>query len=277
MTEWEAVPIEPGMILLVHFHFFKVFVFLNPFCFCSTLGWPCLWYGNTDPRAWNWFSYAENTTNCGDGTFCIDPGNETCCFNGEGVKEITYHNTATIPTVAEEWTTYYEDAGYSVPTTTSTASASTFPPSKGTTSTSISSTSTTMPAQSQSLNLPQAVSKQSAPTITPEPTPASTTTTAIGPREKVVIGTASALGALGALMLVGLLYHIRRSRIRRREQNRSELAAEVVNFDERKLTGHSAPMQTDVTWDWSSKGAHASGAMEVIGLDGEGQIAEMTG
>lgn len=29
-------------------------------------------------------------------------------FNGEIVKETTYHNTATIPTVGEEWTFYYE-------------------------------------------------------------------------------------------------------------------------------------------------------------------------
>ena len=134
-----------------------------------------------------------------------------------------------------------------------------------------------MPAQSQSMNLPQAVSKQPAPTATPEPTPASTTTTAVGPREKVVIGTASALGALGALVLIGLLYQIRRSRIKRRVQTRSELPAEEVNFEGKKMTGHSAPIQTNVTLDWSSKRARPSGQMEVTGQDVEGEIAEMSG
>ncbi len=153
---------------------------------------------------WNWFSYAENTTNCGDGTFCMDAGNETCCFNGEGIKEITYHNTATIPTVAEAWAIYYKDAGYSVPTTTRDPPTSNF---LALNSTSISPTSTTMPAQTtQSLNPPQSPSEQLDPTNEPKPTPGSTFTTAISPGEKASIGTAGALGALG---LAGSLYLFR--------------------------------------------------------------------
>ena len=134
-----------------------------------------------------------------------------------------------------------------------------------------------MPAQSHSLNLPQAVSRLSAPTAIPEPAPASTTRTAVGPREKVVIGTASALGVLGALVLVGLLYQIRRSRAKRLEKTRSELAPEVVNFEELESTGHSTPTQTDATWDWSSKGARPGAPMEMIGQEEVGEIAEMSG
>ena len=252
----------------------------------------------------------------------MDPGSETCCFNGEGVREITYHNTATIPTVAEEWTTYYEDAGYLIPTTTGSApvrtfpategssisttsttsttmlalsqslnvpqagtkqeesiatfsvSASTFPASKGTT---ISSASTPMPAKSQSVNLPQAVSNQPAPTTTPEPTPISAAATAIVPREKVVIGTASALGVLGTLVLVGLLHQIRRSRNKRLEKKRSELAPEVVTSEETELMGLGAPTQALTRWDRPSKGAPLSGPNEIIGRDGKGWIAELSG
>lgn len=53
--------------------------------------------------------------------------------------------------------------------------------------------------------------------------------------------------------------------------------AEVDSSEETKSMGHGAPMQTHVKWDWPSEGAHLSGPNKMIGQDGEGAIAELSG
>ena len=161
----------------------------------------------------------------------MNPGNETCCYSHEGTKEITYHNTVTIPTVAEAWSTYYKDAGYSIPTGTIHTSTGT---SFASEITSISSTSTIMPAQSQSLSLPQSPSRQSSPTSASKPTPVSRTT-AISPGGKAIFGIAGAFSAFGA---VGLFYLFRRSRNKRREQSRSNSTPNAHLAGRHELMGH---------------------------------------
>ena len=168
----------------------------------------------------------------------------------------------TIPTVAEAWATYYKDAGYSVPTTTRDPPTSTF---LAFNSTSISSTSTTMPAQIQSLNLPQSPSRQLDPTNEPKTTPGSTITTAISPREKASIGTAGALGALG---IAGSLYLFRRSKKKRLERIRSELAPEVVRSEETESRRPNAQTQMNTTSDWPVETMHLGGRNELTELDG---------
>ena len=192
----------------------------------------------------------------------MDPGNETCCFDHEGVKEITYHNTATIPTVAGEWKTYYQDAGYSVPTTTARRSTSTFVASKDISNISASATSI---VHSQDLEVSPSPSPAS-PTIStavPKPVPTSTSKRTINAGEKAIIGIASALGLFGA---AGMLYLFQRLR--------AERSAHLVEQNE---LGHNTSSEMDATGVWLSSKTHAPVAYEIMGYDHEGQMAEMSG
>ena len=218
----------------------------------------------------NWFSYDTNTTNCHDGTFYKKPGNKTCCYNREGVKVITYHNNTTIPTVAEEWTTYYQDADYSVPTITTSQSTSTVIASKDI---SDSSASTTSPAHSQRLNLSPSPASQTSSTDVPKPVPASTSKTTISPGEKAIIGIASALGVVGA---VGSLYLFQRSRAKRRAQAES-MQTRKAHLVEQSGIGCTAPSEMDAPWGWLSGEAHNGVVHEIMGQNQEGQTAELSG
>ena len=219
----------------------------------------CLYYANTDPTVWNWFGYTQNTTDCGDGTFCMYPGNETCCFDRKGSREITYHNTARIPTIAEAWTTYYEDAGYSLPTTTATSLTRTSPFSRNTFT---SSTSTTPSIRSQSLNaVPTSSFHQPTATNTSEPIHTSTITPALSPREKAIIGTASAVGALGILGAAGSLYLFRRSH---KHSKHPEQKPRLGTLSE-----------MDATRDRPLHEAQSGGLHELVGQDGKEQRPEL--
>ena len=217
-----------------------------------------------------WNSIDANATDCGDGTFCMNPGNETCCFNREGVKEITYHNTATIPTVAEEWTTYYEDADYSVPTTTTAQSTSTVLASKGISEI---SASTTSPAPSQRLSVSPSAASQSSPTGAPKPVPASTSKTTPSNAEKAIIGIASAVGVLGA---VGSLYLFQRSRAKRRAQPKS-MQTRKAHLVEMSGGGYTGPSEMDAPWGWLPGEAHHGVVHEIMGQSQEVQTAELSG
>ena len=218
----------------------------------------------------------------------MNSGNETCCFNHKGIKEIKYHNDATIPTIAEAWSTYYEDAGYSIPTTTSSALRSTLSTSK---STLISYTSTLLPAQTQSQDdIQPSSSQQPTPTDTPNPAQASTTT-AIGPRGKAIIGTTSALGAVGILGAVISFCLFRRARSKRSGNfgpksevirledtefgPKSEL--EAIRVENTELAAHDVQRKTDARSDRLFDGTHLGRLHELIGQDREEQRAEMTG
>ena len=235
----------------------------------------CLWYRNTDPNVWNWFDYRQNTTNCGDGTLCMNSGNETCCFNRKGIKEIKYHNNATIPTIAEAWSTYYEDAGCSIPTTTSSSLRSTLSTSK---STLISYASTLLPVPTQSQNdIPPSSSQQPTPTNTPNPAQASTTITAIGPRGKAIIGTTSALGAVGILGAVISFCLFRRARSKRSGNFGPKCELEAIRVEDAELAAHDVQRKTDARSDRPLDGAYLGRLHELIGQDREEQRAEMTG
>lgn len=237
----------------------------------------------------------------------MNPGNETCCFNHKGVKEITYHNTATIPTVANEWNTYYEDAGYSVPITTSDPSSSTFlafkdtsisststtvssqpqlpnvsapPSSQISTSTSlafkdtsVSSTSTTVPSQPQLLNVSAPPSSQTS-TSTPNPAPASKPKTTVTPSEKAIIGTVGAFAVLGAF---GSVYSFRRSRTKRMIQHGSKPTPEAHPGWRSELMGHDTRTEMEATCGRPLDKAYLGGSNELVRQDGRVERAEMPG
>ena len=192
----------------------------------------------------------------------MDPGNETCCFNHGGVKEITYHNTATIPTVAEEWTTYYQDAGYSVPTTTTSQSTSTILSSKDIAEI---PASTASAAHSQRLNVSSSPTSQTISTGVPEPVPASTSKTTIGPGEKTIIGIASAVGVLGA---IGSLYLFQRSRAKRRAQS---------HLFGKSGIGYNAPAEMDAPWGWQLAEAPNGVEHEMVSRNQDGHTVELSG
>ena len=198
----------------------------------------------------------------------MNPGNETCCFNNEGVKEITFHNPATIPTVAEEWTTYYEDAGYSVPTTTSQSTSIVL------SSKDISAifTSTTSPAHSQRLNVSSSTAGKSSSTGVLEPARVSTSKTTISPGEKIIIGIASAVGVLGA---IGSLYLFQRSRTKRRAQSDSTQVrkAHVV---EKSGVAYMAPSKMFAPRGWQLVEAPDGVVHEMMGQNQYWHTAELS-
>ena len=187
------------------------------------------------------------------------PANESCCFDHQGRKEITYHNNATIPTIAEAWTTYYEDAGYSIPTTNTFPSTSTIPASRATYT---SYASTTLPLRAPSLNSTPPLSSQH-PTPTSVPTPILTSTTstakeaAISPSEKIIIGTAGAVGTLGILGAVCGFYLFRRSRIQRSEESRTKA----------RWVGHTELPTDSALLEMDANQAHLHGRYELMGHD----------
>ena len=182
----------------------------------------------------------------------MNPGNETCCFDRKGIKEITFHNDATIPTIAQAWSTYYEDAGYSIPTTTSSSLRSTLPTSKST-------------------------AQQPTPTNTSDPAQTSTTITAIGPREKAIIGTTSALGAVGILAAVISFCLFRRARSERSGRSGPKSELEAIRVEHTELAAHDVQTKTDARSDRPLDGAHLGGLHELRGQDRAEQRAEMIG
>ena len=66
----------------------------------------------TDTQQYDFFSYSQNTTMCNDGTVCMNPGNNSCCDQGNGKHEIHYYNNAAIPTGVAQLNFYYANGDY---------------------------------------------------------------------------------------------------------------------------------------------------------------------
>lgn len=96
-------------------------------------------------------------------------------------------------------------------------------------------------------------------------------------REKAIIGTASALGALLILGAVGSLYLFRRSRIKRSEKPGPKDRLEAVAIDDTGLTRPRMVGEMDATWDRPLDEAHLGGLNELTGRDDMGPRAELTG
>lgn len=71
------------------------------------------------------FDFNQNTTNCGDRTYCPNAGNKDCCANKKGIREVTYHNNAVIPDSADALPKYYPSGSYQIPTSTTSSSQAT--------------------------------------------------------------------------------------------------------------------------------------------------------
>ncbi len=174
--------------------------------------------------------------NAATGHFCPNPNNLTCCFNHEGVREIKFHNDATIPTVAAELSTYYEAAGYSIPSLSSgTATSVTASPK----STFISTTSMITPTGSLG---PQALSIQPIPTATSESTPALTTSTSLSSGVKAGIAVAVSVCVIA---IVAMLYLLWRSRRKRLIQPGSEKNLKRLHYENSEMSGDDARTEMD--------------------------------
>lgn len=194
------------------------------------------------PGAVNYFVYASNTTECSDGTFCPNPQNETCCFNDEGVREITFHNNAIIPTGAAELSRYYEEAGYSIPNLTSGTSTSM------TMSAEYTFISATWTVTSAGPLSPRTSPTQPIPTATFETPPPLTTSTSLGSGAKAGVATAA---CVCATVIGVLLYLLRRSRKKRPIQPASETKSKGLQYEKSEMSGHDARTEMDAANGYS--------------------------
>lgn len=70
------------------------------------------------------FKYNLNTTSGSDNTKCPGPQNKSCCDAKNGKKEIYFGNNAIIPAGTKDLSSYYEAAGYTIPSRTAESSSS---------------------------------------------------------------------------------------------------------------------------------------------------------
>ncbi len=177
----------------------------------------------------NFFDYDTNTTRCDDGTFCPNPNNQTCCFNHQGRKEITYHNTATIPSKAAGWSTYYEAAGYTIPNPSSRTSTSATTSARSNLVSLITSTVTSTGSLAA-----ESTSTQPLRTAASEASTVSTPSTPLSAGAKAGIAVA---GGVCALVIGTLLYLLRRPRKKRLTQPSLKTGQNALRYDKPELPG----------------------------------------
>ena len=232
----------------------------SPFCICIMYKtFPVSIIDNKDgsePGAVNYFDYGTNTTKCDDGTFCPDPKNQTCCFNHEGVREITFNNGAIIPTVAAGYSTYYEAAGYTIPSPTSSFSrAKTISPE----STFSSRTRTITSAESFGT---QPLAAQATSTSGSKPAVARSTSLSSAGIAGITIALSVCVIVIGAL-----LYLLRKSRKKRPVQTGLETSVEALRYE---MSDHAARTEMDAVG-----GRAPIGKAELMGQERSEIRAEM--
>lgn len=79
---------------------------------------------STASRNFDHFNSKLNTTECPDKTVCPGPQNQSCCNAKKGKKEINFGNNAIIPTAMKDLISYYNAAGYTIPSRTAESSIS---------------------------------------------------------------------------------------------------------------------------------------------------------
>lgn len=263
--EWEAVQTKQGGIPLVLCPCSRVRRLrsvLAPFTKARPLS-VIDQMGNLEPGAVNYFEYKANTTNCTNGVFCPNPGNWNCCLDGQGVREITFHNHATIPTVAAELSTYYEEGNYTIPNLTSGSLTSTTTLPRST----FASTTSTITSATPLL---RASSAQSTASATSEPTPASTTANSLssGGKAGVAIAAGGCAGIIGVL-----LYLLRQSRKKRLMQPGFETKG--LRYEVSEMPGHDARTEMDAVEGRFPQESRPGGIKELMGQEESDRRAEM--
>ena len=187
------------------------------------------------------FNYSQNTTACGDGTFCPHSQNTTCCFNHQGVSQIVYHYKSPLPTAVTGLSDFYAANGYQIATVPSSFS-DTLSTNALSVSTSVSSVGTTAsPTEPTAL-----------PSIFPaEPSTHETASSALSSSTKADVGVGV---AVGVSLAGGLLYFLIR-RLRRQPQRDMAHAGTSTNagvtmsgsrrYEKPELTGEDARKEMD--------------------------------
>lgn len=152
---------------------------------------------------------SQNTTACGDGTFCPHPQNTTCCYNHQGVSQIVYHYNAPLPATVTGLSEFYAANGYQIPTVPSSFS-DTQSANALSVSTSVSlagTTASTLHFAAASATEPTALPSISAA----EPSTHETASAALSSSTKADVGVGVAVGvSLAVVLLYFLVRRLRR-------------------------------------------------------------------
>lgn len=162
------------------------------------------------------FKFSLNTTSCPDNTICPGPQNQSCCDAKKGKKEIDFDNNAIIPKEMKDLSSYYEAAGYTIPSraaesSTSGSSTSGSTAQRTPSSLLLSSTQDVEPSISTS----SSVSRPSL--ISSDEHNQASGGSGLSISAKAIVGAAASIAAL--LLLVSCLYLIHRHRLKYRAVN----------------------------------------------------------
>ena len=200
------------------------------------------------------FNYTLNTTACDDGTFCPQAGNATCCFNHQGIRQISYHYIDPLPTIAASLSEFYAANDYQVASVTSSSSNTLSTDALSISiSTSISPTKTTAPPSTS------AIASQTRSTALPStssdrpPTDQGIAISGLSSSTKAGIGVGVTVGAsLAGTLLYFLVRRLRRQYQRDMVHTGTSTNAEVKppglrRYQKPELTGEDARKELDAT------------------------------
>lgn len=169
------------------------------------------------------FKYSLNTTSCPDNTICPGPQNQSCCDAQKGKKEVDFDNNAMIPKDMKDLTSYYQAAGYTIPSRAAESSTSESSASGSSRSGSSRSGSTAQRTPSSLLLSSTQDVDPSISTSTSVSRPSSISSdqasggSGLSISAKAIVGAAASIAAL--LLLVSCLYLIHRRRLKYRAVN----------------------------------------------------------
>lgn len=178
------------------------------------------------------FKYDLNTTSCSDNTKCPGPQNQTCCDAKNGKKEINFDNNAIIPQNRKDLSTYYEAAGYTIPSRRAESTGST---AQQTPHSSTRTGSPSTAARDIDQSIGTSTSRLSPSSVSFDGRDQPFGGSGLSTSAQAIVGATVSLVSI--LLLVSCLYVIRRHRMKHRAVRSIE--PEVAEYSQSALTARN--------------------------------------